>query len=69
MTTPSQDRQVQDPIVALPSTQTPGVDQAFPTLTDAQIARVAAHGRPRHVTRDEILIRAGARNASFFVTI
>ncbi len=69
MTSPSQDRQVQDPIVALPSTQTPGVDQAFPTLTGAQIARVAAHGRPRQVKRGEILIRAGARNSSFFVTI
>ncbi len=57
-----------DPEVALPSTPTGG-DQAFPTLTEAQIARVAAHGRLRKVERGEVLVKAGARNASFFVVV
>jgi thioredoxin reductase (NADPH) len=57
-----------DPEVALPSAATMG-DQAFPTLTEAQIARVAAHGRRRNVERGEVLVKAGARNASFFVVV
>ncbi len=55
-----------DPEVALPSVATQG-DQAFPTLNEAQIARIAAHGRLRKVERGEVLVKAGARNASFFV--
>jgi thioredoxin reductase (NADPH) len=57
-----------DPEVALPSILTAG-DHAFPTLTEAQIARVAAHGRLRKVERGEVLVRAGARNAGFFVVV
>ena len=57
-----------DPEVALPSTATAG-DQAFPTLTQAQIARVAAHGHMRKVERGEVLVKAGARNAGFFVVV
>src|SRR6266516_526774 len=57
-----------DPEVALPSTATAG-DQAFPTLTEAQIARVASHGHSRKVERGEVLVKAGARNASFFVVV
>jgi len=57
-----------DPEVALPSTATAG-DQAFPTLTEAQIARIAAHGHRRKVERGEVLVKAGARNASFFVVV
>jgi len=57
-----------DPEVARPSAATPG-DQAFPTLTEAQIARIAAHGRARKVERGEVLVKAGARNASFFVVV
>jgi thioredoxin reductase (NADPH) len=57
-----------DPDIALPSTATAG-DQAFPTLTEAQIARVAAHGHLRKVERGEVLVKAGARNASFFVVV
>jgi thioredoxin reductase (NADPH) len=57
-----------DPEVALPSTATAG-DQAFPTLTEAQIARVAVHGHLRKVERGEVLVKAGARNASFFVVV
>jgi len=57
-----------DPEVALPSAATAG-DQAFPTLSEAQIARIAAHGRLRKVERGEVLVKAGARNASFFVVV
>jgi len=57
-----------DPEVALPSAGTAG-DQAFPTLNEAQIARLAAHGRVRKVERGEVLVKAGARNASFFVVV
>ncbi len=57
-----------DPDVALPSMAMAG-DQAFPTLTEAQIARVAAHGHLRKVERGEVLVKAGARNASFFVVV
>ena len=60
-----------DPEVALPSLAAAGdqVDQAFPTLNEAQIARIAAHGRARKVERGEVLVKAGARNASFFVVV
>lgn len=57
-----------DPLVALPSTSTEG-DQAFPTLTEAQIARIAAQGHSRKVDAGEVLVRAGVRNASFFVVV
>jgi len=57
-----------DPDIALPSTATAG-DPAFPTLTEAQIARVAAHGHLRKVEHGEVLVKAGARNASFFVVV
>ena len=57
-----------DPEVALPSAVTEG-DQAFPTLNEAQIARIATHGRSRKVERGEVLVKAGARNASFFVVV
>jgi thioredoxin reductase (NADPH) len=57
-----------DPEVALPSAAAAG-DQAFPTLTEAQIARVASHGHLRRVERGEVLVKAGVRNASFFVVV
>jgi thioredoxin reductase (NADPH) len=39
----------------------------FPTLTTAQIARLAAHGRVRRVRRGEVLVEAGAKTEQFFV--
>jgi thioredoxin reductase (NADPH) len=42
-------------------------DPAFPVLTPAQIARVAAHGRTRPVARGEVLSPPGTINAPFFV--
>jgi thioredoxin reductase (NADPH) len=58
----------EDQQVALASAN-PGGDQAFPTLTEVQIARIAAHGRSRSVEAGEVLVRAGVRNASFFVVV
>src|SRR5579864_5444988 len=42
-------------------------DQIFPTLTAAQIARLAAHGRVRRVEAGEVLFEAGEKIAQFFV--
>jgi thioredoxin reductase (NADPH) len=41
--------------------------QVFPTLTPAQIARIAAHGRRRAVKPGEVLLEAGARLVPFFI--
>jgi thioredoxin reductase (NADPH) len=43
------------------------VEQVFPTLTPAQMARVAAHGRVRPVRNGEVLIAAGDPVESLFV--
>src|SRR5437667_3138626 len=45
------------------------LDLMFPTLTPAQIARVAAHGHVRPVERGEVLIDQGQSLVSFFVII
>ena len=42
-------------------------DQAFPTLTPAQMARVAAHGRVRRVRAGEVLLSAGEQAERLFV--
>ncbi|HEY2986457.1 MAG TPA: FAD-dependent oxidoreductase [Candidatus Binatia bacterium] len=42
-------------------------ERMFPTLTPAQIARIAAHGRVRQVRRGEVLVEAGAPVVPFFV--
>ena len=39
----------------------------FPTLTAAQLARVAAHGTPRHMEAGDVLVEAGDRPVPFFV--
>src|SRR5947209_3589811 len=39
----------------------------FPTLTDAQIARILPHGLRRTTAAGEVLIEAGAPSRSFFV--
>jgi thioredoxin reductase (NADPH) len=41
--------------------------QTFPTLTQAQIARIAAVGHLRQVRAGEVLFEAGEQNTSFFV--
>ena len=44
-------------------------EQIFPTLTAAQIARVAKHGRTRTVRSGEVLVEQGDRAIPFFVVI
>src|SRR5215469_6707442 len=44
-------------------------EQIFPTLTAAQIARVAKHGRTRTVRSGEVLVEPGDRATPFFVVI
>jgi thioredoxin reductase (NADPH) len=39
----------------------------FPTLTDAQVARLATHGRERRMSPGEVLIEAGDTIVPFFV--
>ena len=43
--------------------------EVSPTLTEAQMARIAAHGRVRQVHDGEILVDAGQRTARFFVVL
>jgi thioredoxin reductase (NADPH) len=55
------------PIAATPSRPAPNVDQTFPTLTPAQIERVAAHGHMRRIERGELLGAVGKVTPKFFV--
>jgi thioredoxin reductase (NADPH) len=57
-----------EPITPLPLTSS-RADQIFPTLTSAQIARVATHGRRRAVRGGEVLVEQGDRAIPFFVVI
>jgi thioredoxin reductase (NADPH) len=43
------------------------VDEMIPTLTTAQIARIAVHGRKRKIQPGEVLVNAGERTARFYV--
>src|SRR6266404_6368936 len=42
-------------------------DHVFPTLSAAQIARIAPHGRVRSIQRGEVLVEAGDKVVPFFV--
>jgi len=44
-------------------------DHVFPTLTDKQISRIAAHGRRRAVAAGETLVEIGAADIPFFVLV
>ena len=44
-------------------------DRVFPTLTPAQIARIATHGRQRPMTSGEVLVEVGQRPVPFFVVL
>src|SRR5690242_21881335 len=39
----------------------------FPTLTPAQVARIAAHGRVRSIQEGELLVEPGQQIVPFFV--
>ena len=58
-----------DPSLPLLPTSTAHDQHAFPTLTAAQIQRIAAHGRRRAVARDEVLVESGAKVVPFFVVV
>lgn len=58
-----------DPVAAVPSIASARGDQAFPTLTDSQIQRVAAYGRSRRIEKGEVLVKAGAKHGAFFVVV
>ncbi|MGB7292564.1 MAG: FAD-dependent oxidoreductase [Thermodesulfobacteriota bacterium] len=56
-----------DTIPQVQSTLGLRVNEMFPTLTSAQIARIAAHGHLRRVQRGEVLVEAGEQAARFYV--
>ncbi len=47
----------------------PRRDHIYPTLTAAQLTRIAALGRRRHVEAGEILVQAGEQAARLFVVV
>jgi thioredoxin reductase (NADPH) len=58
-----------DKSVPLESTAPSRNDRLFPTLTDAQVARIAARGRRRPVAAGDVLVEIGDRTAGFFVVL
>src|SRR2546425_7161914 len=56
-----------DTALPVPLTLSSGVERMFPTLTPAQVKRIAAHGKQRSIRSGEVLIEAGARVVPFFV--
>jgi thioredoxin reductase (NADPH) len=44
-------------------------DRVFPTLTPAQIKRIAPHGRKRAIASGEVLVEVGQRPVPFFVVL
>jgi thioredoxin reductase (NADPH) len=47
----------------------PRPDRAFPTLTAAQMSRIAAHGRQRPTRNGELLVDVGDKTVPFFVVV
>src|SRR5439155_13450235 len=45
------------------------VERLFPTLTGAQVARIAARGRRRPVGRGDVLVNPGDKAVPFFVVV
>ncbi|HKH43713.1 MAG TPA: FAD-dependent oxidoreductase [Thermoanaerobaculia bacterium] len=58
---------VTEPAPPIPPTLASPVEQMFPTLTPAQIARIAAHGTARPVRRGEVLVEAGEHVVPFYM--
>ena len=56
-----------DTALPIALTLSSGAERIFPTLTPAQIERIAAHGKLRAIRSGEVLIEAGARVVPFFV--
>jgi thioredoxin reductase (NADPH) len=55
--------------VVLESASAGHAERLFPTLTTPQIARIAAHGRRRAISRGETLIEVGDRRVPFFLVL
>lgn len=55
------------PALPVPLTLASGVERIFPTLTSAQIKRIAVHGQVRSIRPGELLVEAGERVVPFFV--
>src|SRR5213594_1226570 len=47
----------------------PRAEHIYPTLTSAQLGRIAAHGRRRRVEAGEVLVQAGQQTARLFVVV
>jgi thioredoxin reductase (NADPH) len=56
-------------LVVAPLLDPSAAARLFPTLTPAQIARIAAHGTKRSMTAGEVLVEPGARPAPFLVVL
>jgi thioredoxin reductase (NADPH) len=56
-----------DTALPVAPTLSSGVERMFPTLTPAQIKRIAAHGKLRSIRPGEVLIEAGEQVVPFFV--
>jgi thioredoxin reductase (NADPH) len=56
-----------DTALPLALTLSSGVERMFPTLTPAQIKRIATHGQVRSIRPGEVLVEAGAQVVPFFV--
>ena len=57
------------PRVVLESASGSHAERLFPKLTAAQIARIAAHGRRRAISRGETLVEIGDRRIPFFLVL
>src|SRR5476649_658005 len=53
----------------IPSKIEPRVDHMFPTLTPAQVARIATHGSARRLQPGDVLFEAGDQLVPFFIVI
>ncbi len=56
-----------EPARPVPLTPTAPIERIFPTLTQAQVARIAAHGSVRRIRPGEVLFEAGDPVVPFFV--
>ncbi|HEY7164841.1 MAG TPA: FAD-dependent oxidoreductase [Candidatus Binatia bacterium] len=58
-----------DSVIAPPLTLSSGAERMFPTLTPAQIERIAAHGRRRVVRAGEVLVEPGQHVVPFYTVL
>ena len=58
-----------DPSEPIHPTAPSQTDRLFPTLTEAQIKRIALRGRRRTVSRGEVLVEVAQKEVPFFVLL